>query len=62
MVEGVFSPNWPLLWGHILELYHHRVSTGPVRGTINRIRTMQRQANAFQDREFFLLGRAVVST
>ena len=47
LVKGVSSPNWPPLslgaqrW-HILDLYNHRFSTGPVKGTINKIRTMQR--------------------
>ena len=45
---------------HILELYNHRFSTGPVKGTINKIRTMQRQANGFRDREFLISKRTPV--
>ncbi len=39
----------------ILAYYHYPISTGPLEGVNNKIRTMQRQAYGFRDREFFKL-------
>jgi transposase len=39
----------------ILNWYHYRISTGPLEGTNNKIKTMKRQAYGFRDREFFKL-------
>jgi transposase len=39
----------------ILAYYDCPISTGPVEGTNNKIRTMQRQAYGFRDKEFFKL-------
>ena len=39
----------------ILAWYDHNISTGPLEGTINKIRTMQRQAYGFRDQEFLTL-------
>jgi len=39
----------------ILNYYHHRISTGPLEGTNNKIQLMKRQAYGFRDREFFKL-------
>ena len=39
----------------ILAWYDYRISTGPLEGTNNKIRTMQRQAYGFRDQEFFIL-------
>jgi transposase len=39
----------------ILAYDHYRISTGPLEGTNNKIRTMQRQAYGFRDQEFFKL-------
>lgn len=39
----------------ILAYYDYRISTGPLEGTNNKIRTMQRQAYGFRDQEFFKL-------
>ena len=39
----------------ILNYYDHRISTGPLEGTNNKIKTMQRQAYGFRDTEFFKL-------
>jgi transposase len=39
----------------ILAYYDYRISTGPLEGTNNKIRTMQRQAYGFRDQEFFRL-------
>jgi transposase len=39
----------------ILAYYDHPISTGPLEGTNNKIRTMQRQAYGFRDHEFFKL-------
>jgi transposase len=35
--------------------YDYRISTGPLEGTNNKIRTMQRQAYGYRDQEFFKL-------
>jgi transposase len=46
------------LEGHqegILNYYHYRISTGPLEGTNNKIKTMNRQAYGFRDKEFFKL-------
>lgn len=39
----------------ILAHYDYPISTGPLEGTNNKIKTMQRQAYGFRDREFFKL-------
>jgi transposase len=39
----------------ILNYYNCPISTGPLEGTNNKIRTMQRQAYGFRDRAFFKL-------
>ena len=39
----------------ILNYYDYRISTGPLEGTNNKIKTMQRQAYGFRDHEFFKL-------
>ena len=39
----------------ILAYYDGRISTGPLEGTNNKIKTMQRQAYGFRDKEFFKL-------
>jgi transposase len=39
----------------ILAYYNYRISTGPLEGTNNKIKTMQRQAYGFRDREFLKL-------
>jgi transposase len=39
----------------ILAYYQYPISTGPLEGTNNKIRTMQRQAYGFRDRAFFKL-------
>lgn len=41
-------------WG-ILAYYDHQISTGPLEGTNNKIKTMKRQAYGFRDQEFFKL-------
>ena len=46
------------LEGHsdgLLAYYRHPISTGPLEGTNNKIRTMSRQAYGFRDREFYKL-------
>lgn len=35
--------------------YDHPISTGPLEGTNNKIKTMQRQAYGYRDQEFFKL-------
>jgi transposase len=39
----------------ILAYYQYRISTGPLEGTNNKIKTMKRQAYGFRDHEFFKL-------
>ena len=39
----------------ILAYYQYPISTGPLEGTHNKIKTMQRQAYGFRDRHFFKL-------
>ena len=39
----------------ILAWYDHPISTGPLEGTNNKIKTMQRQAYGYRDQEFFKL-------
>jgi transposase len=39
----------------ILAYYDHPISTGPLEGTNNKIKTMKRQAYGFRDHEFFKL-------
>jgi transposase len=39
----------------ILAYYDYPISTGPLEGTNNKIKTMQRQSYGFRDKEFFKL-------
>jgi len=39
----------------ILAWYDHPISTGPLEATNNKIKTLQRQAYGFRDRQFFIL-------
>jgi transposase len=39
----------------LLAYYDYRISTGPLEGTNNKIKTMRRQAYGFRDHEFFKL-------
>ena len=39
----------------ILAYYDCPITTGPLEGTNNKIKTMQRQAYGFRDQEFFKL-------
>ena len=39
----------------ILSYYDYQISTGPLEGTNNKIKTMKRQAYGFRDKEFFKL-------
>ena len=43
------------LTGDILAWYDYPISTGPLEGTNNKIKTMKRQAYGFQDSEFLKL-------
>ena len=46
------------LQGHrfgLLNWYDYQVSTGPLEGTNNKIKTLQRTAYGFRDKEFFKL-------
>lgn len=39
----------------ILAFYDHRISSGPLEGVNNKVKTMKRQAYGFRDKEFFKL-------
>jgi len=39
----------------ILNYYNYPISTGPLEGTNNKIKTMKRQAYGFRDQAFFKL-------
>jgi Transposase len=39
----------------VLNYYDFKISTGPLEGTNNKIKTMKRQAYGFRDQEFFKL-------
>ena len=39
----------------ILAFYDYRISSGPLEGTNNKIKTMKRMAYGFRDMEFFKL-------
>jgi transposase len=39
----------------LLNYYEHTISTGPLEGTNNKIKTMQKQAYGFRDMDFFKL-------
>jgi transposase len=39
----------------VLNYYHYPISTGPLEGTNNKIKTMKRQAYGFRDQKFFKL-------
>ena len=39
----------------VLNFYRYPISTGPLEGTNNKIKTMKRQAYGFRDHEFFKL-------
>ena len=39
----------------ILAWYDHPISTGPLEGTNNKIKTLKRQAYGFRDQEYFKL-------
>jgi transposase len=50
-----FAATLALYSTGILAYYDHAISTGPLEGTNNKIKTMQRQAYGFRDQEFFKL-------
>ena len=39
----------------ILAYYDYPISTGPLEGTNNKIKTMQKQGYGYRDQEFFML-------
>ena len=50
-----FAATLALYRGGILAYYDYPISTGPLEGTNNKIKTMKRQAYGFRDQEFFKL-------
>ena len=50
-----FSKTLALHRRGLLAYYDYPISTGPLEGTNNKIKTMQRQAYGFRDQEFFKL-------
>lgn len=56
MFGEVFHPELDQAPGDgILAYYDYPISTGPLEGTNNKIKTMKRQAYGFRDQEFFKL-------
>ena len=54
MLQGFAKTLRAHAWG-ILAYYDHPISTGPLEGTNNKIKTMKRQAYGFRDQEFLRL-------
>ncbi|MCP4371047.1 MAG: ISL3 family transposase [Deltaproteobacteria bacterium] len=52
---GHFADTLEKHWEGILAYYNHNISTAPLEGTNNKIKTLQRQAYGFRDMEFFKL-------
>jgi transposase len=50
-----FAGTLAMYQSGILAYYDYRISTGPLEGTNNKIKTMKRQAYGFRDKEFFKL-------
>jgi transposase len=50
-----FSKTLALYRRGILAYYDYPISTGPLEGTNNKIKTMKRQAYGFRDLDFFKL-------
>jgi len=50
-----FSNTLALHKSGLLAYYDYPISTGPLEGTNNKIKTMKRQAYGFRDMEFFKL-------
>jgi transposase len=50
-----FAKTLQAHWDGILAYYDYRISTGPLEGTNNKIKTMKRQAYGYRDNEFFKL-------
>lgn len=50
-----FAKNLAAHKNGILYYYDHYISTGPLEGTNNKIKTMKRQAYGYRDHEFFKL-------
>jgi transposase len=46
----------------ILSWYDHRISSGRMEGTNNKIKVMKRQAYGFRDKEFFILRIMAIHT
>ena len=49
-----YGVDW-LVESGLLAYYDYRISTGPLEGTNNKIKTMQKQAYGFRDMDFFKL-------
>jgi len=54
MLKGLAKTLREHAWG-LLAWYDYPISTGPLEGTNNKIKTMQRQAYGYRDHEFFTL-------
>ncbi|MFB6358502.1 MAG: transposase, partial [Thiohalorhabdaceae bacterium] len=42
-------------WGGLIAYFKHPITTGPLEGLNNKIKTLKRQAYGFRDMEFFKL-------
>lgn len=50
-----FAKTLAVHWEGILAFYDYPISTGPLEGTNNKIKTMKRQAYGYRDQDFFKL-------
>lgn len=50
-----FAQTLRVHWSGLLNYYDYPISSGPLEGTNNKIKTMQRQAYGYRDQEFFQL-------
>jgi Transposase len=54
-MQEKFTDTLQVHRGGILAYYDYSISTGPLEGSSNKIKTMKRQAYGFRDMEFFKL-------
>jgi transposase len=50
-----FAQTLRVHWSGLLNYYDYPISSGPLEGTNNKIKTLQRQAYGYRDQEFFQL-------
>ena len=55
IVSRLRPSGLPVRQDRLLNWYDHRISTGPLEATNNKIGTLQRRAYGYRDREYFVL-------